>query len=141
MKKKSIIFGIIITTLLVFYSFADHSTKSAEIKTRTIEKEPYVVTKPKTELADRYEISYSEATEWLEQLDSEERVEQIRDWAVVSLAALLNVDAETFRDYAFDKTPIRDPIFSDLTENFIGKGRKFLDGQSTLHLLVPEDDP
>jgi hypothetical protein len=139
MKKKSFSLGIFIIILLLVYSYNDQNTKSAEFETPTLDSDTYLNTKPKVELADSSVISYAEAAEWLEQLDPEEHDDQIRDWAVIGLAALLNVDTETFRDYAYDKTPIRDSIFSDLAENLIDTGRQFVDGYSMLHLMVPKD--
>ncbi|HUP25937.1 MAG TPA: hypothetical protein VNB06_23750 [Thermoanaerobaculia bacterium] len=88
-----------------------------------------------------YSVSYSDASEWLEDLEALEREDQIRDWTVLGLAALLDLDAEALRDYAYDKAPLRDPLLADLTTNQVGPGRSLFDSRGLLHLLVPERDP
>lgn len=86
-------------------------------------------------------VSYAEATEWLTELDASDHRDQIRDWAVLGLASLVDIDVEAFRDYAYDKSPVRDPLFADLVDDRLGPGRSLADGSGLLHLLVPQDDP
>jgi hypothetical protein len=88
-----------------------------------------------------YTISYADAAYWLENLPAEEREEQIRDYTLLGLAALLGLDIEQLRDAFYDHTPVRDSLFWDLSANQSGLGRSFFDGQNTLHVLLPSDDP
>jgi len=86
-------------------------------------------------------ISYAEATSWLDNLAPEDHTDQILDWTVWSLAGLLELDAETVRDGLYDKIPLRDPLFNDLSMNPVGPGRGLLDESNTLHLLAPANNP
>ncbi len=86
-------------------------------------------------------ISYADATDWLTDLPPEDHHDQIRDWAVLGLASLLNIDVETLRNALYDQTPVRDPLFYDLTTAKVGPGRGLLDAAGRLHVLVPIDDP
>lgn len=86
-------------------------------------------------------ISYADATDWLTDLPAEDRDDQIRDWAVLGLAALLNLDVETLRDAFYDQTPVRDPLFHDLTRVKVGPGRGLPDSGKRLHVLIPVGDP
>lgn len=92
-------------------------------------------------LSQRLDVSFGDANEWIENLDSQEVEEQIRDWATFGLAGLLNIDIETLRNFSYDKTPLRDSLFADITTNRVGPGRSLPDGKGTLHLLVPKNDP
>jgi hypothetical protein len=86
-------------------------------------------------------VSYADAADWLTDLPAEDRDDQIRDWAVLGLAALLNLDVETLRDAFYDQTPVRDPLFYDLTRAKVGPGRGLPDSGKRLHVLIPAGDP
>lgn len=87
-----------------------------------------------------YLVSYSGAAERLTALDQLEAREQLRDWARLGLASSLQLDRDQIVDALYDTTPIRDPAFADLVEQPTGPGRGLFDG-TTLHVLVPQDDP
>lgn len=93
------------------------------------------------ELPSELTITYAPAAEWLDTLPVEDREDQIRDWATVGLAAALDLDVETVRDFFFDKAVVRDPVLRDFATQRVGPGRFLPDGAGTLHLLVPSDDP
>lgn len=86
-------------------------------------------------------ISYGEAAAWLERLPVEDRDDQIRDYALLGLASLLELDLPDLRNALYDQTPLRDLLFWDLAANRSGPGRSLYDGDGTLHVLVPLDDP
>lgn len=92
-------------------------------------------------VAQTLTVSYADASDWLSDLPAEDRDDQIRDWAVLGLAGLLNLDTRTLRDALYDKTPVRDPLFYGLATARAGPGRMLPDGSGTLHLLAPADDP
>lgn len=87
-----------------------------------------------------YVVSYAGAAERLTTLDPLEAEEQLRDWARLGLASSLGLNRKQIFDALYDTTPIRDPLFTDLAEQPTGPGRALFDG-TTLHLLVPQDDP
>ncbi|HKI04702.1 MAG TPA: hypothetical protein VKK31_22165 [Thermoanaerobaculia bacterium] len=86
-------------------------------------------------------ISYADSVDWLEMVPAEEQDDQIRDWSVLGLAGLLKIDTETLRNFSYDRTPIRDPLFTDIATESVGPGRFLPDGSGTLHLLVLLKDP
>lgn len=86
-------------------------------------------------------ISYGEAAAWLERLPVEDRDDQIRDYALLGLASLLELDLPDLRNALYDQTPLRDLLFWDLAANRSGPGRSLYDGDGTLHVLVPLGDP
>jgi hypothetical protein len=83
---------------------------------------------------------YSGAVERLAALDPGEAQEQLRDWARLGLASSLGLSRKQLVDALYDTTPIRDPLFTDLAAAPTGPGRARFDG-TTLHILVPQDDP
>ncbi|MGH3977610.1 MAG: hypothetical protein ACRDRZ_01195 [Pseudonocardiaceae bacterium] len=87
-----------------------------------------------------YLVSYSGATLRLAMLDQREATEQLRDWARLGLASQLRLDRDQVVDALYNSTPIRDPAFAELVDQPTGPGRALFDG-STLHVLVPQDDP
>ncbi len=86
-------------------------------------------------------VSYGDASSWLDTLPPEDRTDQIRDYAVLGLAGILGLDVQELRDAFFDQTPVRDPLFWDLARSRSGPGRSVIDGEDTLHILAPQDDP
>lgn len=88
-----------------------------------------------------WEVSYAGAASWLNELPIEDRQDQIRDWAVQGLIALLNLDIRTIIEIGYDQTPVRDGLFWSLANSPVGPGRGFYDGRETLHVLVPIEDP
>ena len=86
-------------------------------------------------------VSYADAADWLDNLPAEDRDDQIRDYAVVGLAAILGLDLQDLRDAFYDQTPVRDPLFWDLAASRSGPGRSLVDSDETLHILAPQDDP
>ncbi|MDQ3150994.1 MAG: hypothetical protein M3R63_04480 [Actinomycetota bacterium] len=92
------------------------------------------------EPAAPYQVSYSGATGRLTALDQFEATEQLRDWARLGLASQLRLDRDQIVEALYDTTPIRDPAFAELVEQPTGPGRGLFDG-TTLHVLVPQDDP
>lgn len=85
-------------------------------------------------------VSYSGAAGRLAALGPSEEQEQVRDWARLGLASSLGLNHKQIVDALYDTTPIRDPLFADLVEQPTGPGRALFDG-TTLHVLVPHDDP
>lgn len=102
---------------------------------------PAQETRRPAELPATARISYADTASWLEGLPLEERRDQVQDWAVLGLASLLETDVEAYRNFGYDKVPLRDPLFEDLSAARVGPGRSFSDAAGTLHLLIPEDDP
>ncbi|WP_018639629.1 hypothetical protein [Parafrankia elaeagni] len=89
----------------------------------------------------RYDISYAGAAGRLDGLGRSDSDEQLRDWALIGLAAHLNLDTATFVHTAYDTLPVRDPGFADLARQQVGPGRLLTDGQGVVHVLVPTEDP
>lgn len=85
-------------------------------------------------------ISYAEASNWLETLPQEDRDDQIRDWSLIGLADLLELDVETQRNIFYDQMPVRDPLFYGLSRNAVGAGRAMADAGGVLHILAPLAD-
>ena len=96
---------------------------------------------PLPEFSQDLTISYADAADWLTDVPAEDRDDQIRDWAVLGLATLLNLDVETLRNAFYDQTPVRDPLIQDLTRAKVGPGRGLPDGGKRLHVLIPVGDP
>ena len=86
-------------------------------------------------------VDYAAAASWLDRLPPEDQDDQIRDWAQWGLAGILGLDIRTVRNNFYDQSPLRDPLLWDLAGNHSGPARTLLDGQGTLHLLIPADDP
>jgi hypothetical protein len=86
-------------------------------------------------------VSYAESASWLDGMSAEDQIEQIRDWAVIGLASLLELDVTAARDDLYDTTSMRDALFAGIDQGPTGPGRSLPDGRGTLHLLVPADDP
>ncbi len=107
---------------------------------------PLSATSPRTsphpaDLPASVTISFASSTNWLDSIPAEERDDQVRDWTVLGLAGLLKIDAETLRNFSYDRMPVRDSLFAGIATEPVGPGRFLPDGSGTLHLLVPVNDP
>jgi hypothetical protein len=86
-------------------------------------------------------VSYAAAVDRLTGSGSADAQDQVRDWALTALAAHLGLNAAQYRNASYDTLPVRDSAFTDLGRQATGPGREIYDGEGTLHLLVPQDDP
>ncbi len=95
---------------------------------------------PGPDPAGTVEVSYEGAVGWLATLDPAEAGQQVQDWARLGLAAALGMDADQLLDEFYDGAVLRDSAVVGLADLPVEPGRALFDG-TTLHLLVPADDP
>lgn len=103
--------------------------------------QPAVGSNNAPQISANFVVSYVDAAGRLSGLAADEAQDQIRDWAMIGLAAHLRLATPQLRDTAYDVDPIRDPGLADLSRQATGPGRSLYDGNGVLHLLVPTGDP
>ena len=92
-------------------------------------------------ISPNFVVSYAAAADRLTGLAADDGLDQIRDWALISLAAHLGLDTTALRNSTYDTFPVRDAGFADLSRQATGPGRSLDDGKGVLHVLVPRGDP
>jgi hypothetical protein len=92
-------------------------------------------------ISPNFVVSYAAAADRLTGLAADDGLDQVRDWALIGLAAHLGLDTTALRNSTYDTFPVRDTGFADLSRQATGPGRSLDDGKGVLHVLVPRGDP